>query len=124
MPPRTSSRKAAGLAALAELARPGVYEQLEQTGAALEAAIRESGAPVVINRVGSMLTPFFTSGPVTDYASATRSDTDAFARFARALLDAGVYPPPSQYEAWFASLAHTSGDLERTRLALASAAES
>lgn len=115
---------AAGLAALAELARPGVYEQLEQTGAALEAAIRESGAPVVINRVGSMLTPFFTSGPITDYASATRSDTDAFARFARALLDAGVYPPPSQYEAWFASLAHTSGDLDRTRLALASAAES
>ncbi len=113
---------AAGLAALAELARPGTYERLEATGAALEAAIEDSGAPVVVNRVGSMLTPFFAPGPITDYASATRADTDAFGAFARALLERGVYPPPSQFEAWMVSLAHEEADLELTRRALAEAA--
>ena len=66
---------AAGLAVLGELARPGVYARLEESGAALEAAIRDSGAPVSVNRVGSMLTPFFREGPVTDHAAATGSDT-------------------------------------------------
>jgi glutamate-1-semialdehyde 2,1-aminomutase len=112
---------AAGLAALAELARPGVYARLEEGGVALEAAIRDSGAPVVVNRVGSMLTPFFAPGPVTDYASATLSDTEAYGRLARGLLDAGVYPPPSQFEAWFVGLAHTPADLAATREALARA---
>jgi glutamate-1-semialdehyde 2,1-aminomutase len=113
---------AAGLAALAELADPAAYDQLEHMGGELEAAIVDSGAPVVVNRVGSMLTPFFGSGPFTDYASATRADTDAFGRFARSLLERGVYPPPSQFEAWFVSLAHTDADLDRTRDALAEAA--
>jgi glutamate-1-semialdehyde 2,1-aminomutase len=113
---------AAGIAALGELAAPGVYERLEEAGAALEAAIRESGAPVTMNRVGSMLTPFFTAGPVTDYASATRSDTDAYGRFARALLEAGVYPPPSQFEAWFVSLAHGPAELDVAREGLRRAA--
>lgn len=97
---------AAGLAALTELGRPGVYERLEQGGAALEAAIVASGAPVRINRVGSLLTPFFTADPVVDYASATASDTEAYGRFARALLAQGIYPPPSQFEAWFVGLTH------------------
>jgi glutamate-1-semialdehyde 2,1-aminomutase len=113
---------AAGLATLRELSRDGVYTRLEEGGAALEDALRESGAPIVMNRVGSMLTPFFCEGPVTDYASATTSDTEAYGRFARALLENGVYPPPSQFEAWFVGLAHTEADLSATRTALAAAA--
>ncbi len=113
---------AAGLAALGELADPRVYERLEATGAALESAIGESGAPIVTNRVGSMLTAFFTDGPVTDYASALTSDTELYGRFACALLDRGVYPPPSQFEAWFVSSAHGDGELRATRDALAGAA--
>ena len=76
----------------------------------------------MVNRVGSMLTPFFTSGPVTDYASATASDTAAYGRFARALLDKGVYPPPSQFEAWFTGLTHGDAEFDRTREALRRAA--
>ena len=113
---------AAGLATLRALAQPDVYARLEEGGAALEDALRTSGLPVRVNRVGSMLTPFFCAGPVTDYASATRSDTEAYGRFARALLDNGVYPPPSQFEAWFVGLAHTDEDLAATRTALAAAA--
>ncbi len=112
----------AGLATLGELARPEVYERLEESGAALEEAIGASGLPVVVNRVGSMLTPFFTDAPVTDYASATRSDTTAYGRFARALLEHGVYPPPSQFEAWFTGLTHGEVELARTREALTRAA--
>ncbi len=111
-----------GLATLCELARPGVYDRLEESGAALEDALRASGAPVVINRVGSMLTPFFTTGAVTNYAEATGCDTAAYGRFARALLDRGVYLPPSQFEAWFTGLAHTDADLAHTRQVLAEAA--
>ena len=112
----------AGLATLSELARPGVYERLEESGAELEHALLASGLPVVVNRIGSMLTPFFTDGPVTDYASATRSDTTAYGHFARALLDAGVYPPPSQFEAWFTGLTHGQAELTHTREALRRAA--
>jgi glutamate-1-semialdehyde 2,1-aminomutase len=112
---------AAGLAVLGELAAEGVYERLEESGAALETAIRESGAPVTINRVGSMLTPFFTADPVTDYAGATACDTAAYGAFARGLLAAGVYPPPSQFEAWFTGLAHDATTLADTREALARA---
>ncbi len=114
---------AAGLAVLGELAREGVYERLEEGGRALEAAIRDSGAPVTVNRVGSMLTPFFTEGPVVDHASATTSDADAYGRFARALLEAGAYPPPSQFEAWFVGLAHGDEEMRLAREALARAAE-
>jgi glutamate-1-semialdehyde 2,1-aminomutase len=111
----------AGLATLRALTRPGVYERLEEGGAALEDAIRESGAPVTVNRIGSMLTPFFTEGPVVDYASATRCDTGAYGRLARGLLDHGVYPPPSQFEAWFVSLAHGDAEIAATRKALKAA---
>ena len=113
---------AAGLAVLAELARDGVYARLEERGAELEDALRASGAPVTINRVGSMLTPFFAEGPVIDHAGATRSDTAAYGAFARALLDGGVYPPPSQFEAWFVGLGHGDAELAAAREAFARAA--
>jgi glutamate-1-semialdehyde 2,1-aminomutase len=114
---------AAGLAVLAELAGEGAYARLEEGGEALEDALRHSGAPVTVNRVGSMLTPFFTQGPVVDHASATTSDTAAYGAFARALLDAGAYPPPSQFEAWFVGLAHGQAQMGEAREALARAAE-
>ena len=113
---------AAGLAVLGEIAGDGVYARLEERGAELEDALRASGAPVTINRVGSMLTPFFAEGPVIDHAAATRSDTAAYGAFARALLDGGVYPPPSQYEAWFVGLGHGDGELAAAREAFARAA--
>jgi len=100
----------AGLAVICRLAAEGTYEQLEENGARLEELIAASGAPVTIQRVGSMLTPFFTDAPVTNYAEATACDTNAYARLARGLLAHGVYPPPSQFEAWFTSTLH--GDAE------------
>ena len=109
---------AAGLAALGELHGDEIWNHLEETSAALEETIVASGAPVTVNRVGAMMTAFFTSEPVTDYASATRSDTDAFGAFARDLLAAGVYPPPSQFEAWFVSAAHDDSHIALTGAAL------
>ncbi len=115
---------AAGLAVLDALGRDGTYDRLDEAGAALEDAVRASGAPVTINRVGSILTPFFTPDPVVDYATATASDTDAYGRFARALLAAGVYPPPSQFEAWFMGLTHGDAEIRVLRDGLARAADS
>jgi glutamate-1-semialdehyde 2,1-aminomutase len=66
------------------------------------------------NRVGSMFTWFFTPGPVTDWESASKSDTEAFGRFFRNMLDGGVYLPPSQYEAAFLSAAHSEEDITKT----------
>jgi glutamate-1-semialdehyde 2,1-aminomutase len=111
----------AGLAVMCRLAEPGTYERLEENGARLEQVIIDSGAPVTINRVGSMLTPFFTDTPVTDYAGATSCDTDMYARVARALIDRGIYPPPSQYEAWFTSTLHGDAEFAATAEALAGA---
>jgi glutamate-1-semialdehyde 2,1-aminomutase len=67
-----------------------------------------------VNAVGSMITPFFTSVRVRDFESAVTSDTQAFGVFFRAMLNAGVYLPPSQFEAWFVSAAHTQRDIEKT----------
>ncbi len=107
---------AAGLATMEILSRPGTYERLEQLsarlGEGLLAAAKDAGVPACVNRVGSMLTLFFTAGPVTDYASAKTSDTETFARFFRAMRERGVFLPPSQYEAMFVSLAHTDADLD------------
>ena len=119
---------AAGIACLKELARPGAYERLEATSAALcqgiAAAAREASVPLTLNRVGSMWTAFFTADPVYDYVSAKRADTQRFGRFFHALLDRGVYLPPSQFEAAFVSLAHGEAEvrhtLEAVRQALAS----
>jgi glutamate-1-semialdehyde 2,1-aminomutase len=101
---------AAGIATLQELARPGTYERLETISKrltdAVAAAARAADVPVTLNRVGSMWTAFFSATPVFDYPSAKRSDAASFGRFFHALLDHGVYLPPSQYEAAFVSLAH------------------
>ncbi len=109
---------AAGLATLRELSRPGVYEALEAKGARLEAGLRAAlnrhEVPAQVNRVGSLMTLFFTDAPVTDYASARKCDTERYARFFHALLDAGVYFPPSQFEAAFVSLAHSDADIDAT----------
>jgi len=107
---------AAGLTTLRALADPAVYARLERAGAALEAGLvdgaRASSIPLTVNRVGSMLTGFFTDGPVTDYASAKRANTERYARFFHAMLDRGVFLAASQFEAAFISLAHSDADLE------------
>ena len=108
----------AGIATLDLLDEPGTYEKLEAASAklqaGLEAAARAAGVPAVVNRVGSMLTAFFTDRPVTNYASATIADTKRYAAFHRAMLDRGVYLAPSQFEALFVSTAHSPAIIERT----------
>jgi glutamate-1-semialdehyde 2,1-aminomutase len=108
---------AAGLATLRALAAPGVYARLDRMGGRLEEGLRRAagatGAPLTVNRVGSMLTAFFTAEPVTDYASAKRADTTRYARFFHAMLERSIYLAPSQFEAAFVSLAHTDTDLDR-----------
>jgi glutamate-1-semialdehyde 2,1-aminomutase len=109
---------AAGVATLALLREPNVYERLESLAArlaeGLAGAAAAAGVPYTINRVGSMFTGFFCAGPVTDYASARAADTARYARFFHALLEAGVYLAPSQFEAGFVSLAHTDDDIDAT----------
>jgi glutamate-1-semialdehyde 2,1-aminomutase len=116
---------AAGIATLRALKRPGVYARLEETSARLEEGLRraasEAGAPVEINRAGSMFTVFFTSTPVTDFRSARTSDAFRYGKFFHALLDRGVYLAPSQFEACFVSLAHTRRDINATIRAAAEA---
>jgi glutamate-1-semialdehyde 2,1-aminomutase len=106
---------AAGLATLRALQTPGTYERLEALGARVERdvveAARAAGVPVTVNRVGSMLTVFFTDGPVTDYSSAKRADTTRYARYFHAMREGGVFLAPSQFEAAFVSLAHRDEDL-------------
>ncbi len=109
---------AAGLKTLEVLRRPGTYERLEHLGQRLAAGLLEqakrAGVPLTVNRVGSMLTAFFNPGPITDYASAKKSDTGLFAGFFRSLLDRGVYFPPSQFETMFLSTSHSDEDIDRT----------
>ena len=110
---------AAGLATLRTLQQtPGIFEQLEANGALLDeglaGAAQRAGVAVTINRVGSMFTVFFTSSPVTDFDSASNSDTDRFARFFRGMLNAGIYLPCSQFEAAFLSAAHGQAELDKT----------
>ena len=101
-----------------ELLDAKAYERLETAGARLESGIQkalaETGTTAVVQRVGSMLTLFFHAGPVSDFRAALGSDTARFGRFHAALLEAGVYFPPSQFEAAFLSLAHTDDDVDRT----------
>jgi glutamate-1-semialdehyde 2,1-aminomutase len=107
----------AGLATLEELT-PAVYETLEQRGAALEAGLTASlaqhGVRGVVQRVGGMLTLFFHAGPVHSWTEAAQSDTARFGAWHRALIEGGVYWPPSQFEAAFLSAAHTESDIART----------
>jgi len=118
---------AAGIATVRLLREPKVYSRLEQLAAQLESSLAEAaeraGVPYETNRVGSMLTGFFTDTPVTDYRSAKRADTARYGRFFHAMLDGGVYLAPSQFEAGFVSLAHTEEDIARTAEAARAAFE-
>ena len=108
---------AAGIATL-ELLDSAVYEKLEALGTALEVGLadllRRHGVAGVVQRVGSMLTLFFSVDRVTDYTSACKADRTRFARWHRGLLEQGVYWPPSQLEAAFISAAHTRADVDQT----------
>jgi glutamate-1-semialdehyde 2,1-aminomutase len=107
----------AGLWSLDHLSA-GLYRRLAAMGARLASgladAAREAGVALQVNAIGSVLTPFFTSGPVRDYASALTADRSQYAAFFRGMLARGIYPPPSQFEGWFLSAAHTPRDIERT----------
>jgi glutamate-1-semialdehyde 2,1-aminomutase len=115
----------AGIETLRLLKKEGVYDLLEEKAAYLcteaERIARSSKTPTYLSRVGSMFCIFFTPGPVSDYASAKESDTEAFRRYFWALLEQGIYVAPSQFEAGFVSLAHTDEDMETTLAALRSA---
>jgi len=108
---------AAGLWSLAELS-PKLYKRLATLGARLAGgladAARDAGVAMQVNAFGSLVTPFFTSQPVRDLRSALSCDTSRYAAFFRGLLARGIYPPPSQFEAWFISGAHTERDIEIT----------
>ena len=108
---------AAGKATLAQLDK-AAYERLEETSArlaqGLAGAAREAGVPVQVNRVGSMFTVFFSPEPVFDARSARACDTRRFGRFFHAMLEGGVYLPPSQFESAFVSVVHSDDDVEQT----------
>jgi glutamate-1-semialdehyde 2,1-aminomutase len=107
----------AGLWALKNLG-PTLYRSLARRGAMLASgladAARDAGVPLQVNAFGSVLTPFFTSTPVRDYQSALAANTGAYATFFQGMLKRGIYPPPSQFEAWFLSAAHTDTHIRKT----------
>ena len=109
---------AAGLATLRTLIESDPYGQLESSAATIADGLRASasnhGIPLQVNRTGSMLTAFFGAAPVSDYASAVASNTGQFATFFHAMLQRGVYLPPSQFEAWFVSVTHTELEISHT----------
>ena len=111
----------AGIETLRLLEDPGFYERLEERAKQLEEGLGElatrSGIALQCQRVGSMFTPFFTKNGVTSYQTARAADTDRYGRFFRAMLEGGVYLPPSQFEAGFLSDAHSTAEIEATLLA-------
>jgi glutamate-1-semialdehyde 2,1-aminomutase len=113
---------AAGLATLREL-DGAAYERLAALTESLAGALREAAGdrPVQIVSVCGLVTPFFSAEPVRDFAGAAACDLDAYGRFCRALLERGIYPPASQFEAWFVSLAHDEPAIARTADAAAEA---
>ena len=115
----------AGLTILKLLKATKPYNELDRLGANLERGLRdaaaEAGVPATVNRVGSMLTAFFTETPVTDWPSARQSDTNRYARFFRAMLEERVYLAPSQFECAFVSLSHTDDLIDKTIAAARSA---
>ena len=110
----------AGLWALKRLT-PKLYKDLARRGSMLASGFadtaRAARVPLQVNAFGSLVTPFFTSSPVRDYDSALAADTTAYAVFFRGMLARGIYPPPSQFEAWFLSAAHTDRQIAQTILA-------
>ncbi len=109
---------AAGVATMREMLASGQYEVLRSKTALLAEGINDAvartGSECVVNHVTSMLTLFFTPEQVVDMDTATAADHDRFARFFRAMLESGIYIPPSPFEAWFVSMAHSESDIERT----------
>ncbi len=121
---------AGGMATLEIMREDGAYDVLERRSAMLAEGIidgaRKAGVPIAMNRVGSMLTPFFMNADgeeVTNFTQATSGNAAAFKQFFHAMLDNGVHIPPSQYEAWFVSLAHADKHIEQTIAAAESAFE-
>ena len=108
----------AGVVTLTELQQPGTYDRLEALARRLTAGLEEvftrTEVPATINRVGSMFTSFFAPGPVHTFAQVEQSDVGRYGRYFHAMLEAGVYLAPSQFEAGFVSLAHTKEDIDRT----------
>jgi glutamate-1-semialdehyde 2,1-aminomutase len=115
---------AAGIATLDVLARPGTWERAEafagSVAEAIEARAAAAGVPVTVQRVGTMLTPFFTSAPVRDFTAARRTNRAAYNAFFHAMLDGGVYLPPSAFEAGFTSAIHGQAELAAVEAALTS----
>jgi glutamate-1-semialdehyde 2,1-aminomutase len=113
---------AAGLATLEALARPGIWQRAadwaDRAASAMATAAERAGVPLMVQRVGTMFTPFFTAGPVRTFAEAKRTDRVAYSRFFHAMLEGGVYLPPSAFEASFASTVHGDGELEVLNSAL------
>ncbi len=109
---------AAGLTQLRLLKELNPYQELDEKGRILEEGFnqisKEIGIPIVVNRVGSMITVFFTDKEVVDFSTAKTSDTKRFAKFFRCMIKKGIYLPASQFEAFFLSTAHTKKDLEET----------
>jgi glutamate-1-semialdehyde 2,1-aminomutase len=111
---------AAGCAMLRQLrdGKAEIYPKIDKLSGELvegvAAAAKDAGAKLTSNRVGSMFTWFFTPDPVTNWESASKSDTEAFGKFFRSMLDQGIYLPPSQYEAAFLGAAHTQQDIQKT----------
>jgi glutamate-1-semialdehyde 2,1-aminomutase len=108
---------AAGVATLGELRKPGFYEALEKKAESFAAELvtlaNKYSVPTVQNRVGSAITTFFTSEPVTDFTSAMKSDAEKYGLFYREMLHEGIYLAPSQFEAMFVSAAHSDDDLNK-----------
>ena len=109
---------AAGIATLDELSKPGVYEGLQAKTDKLADGVLDvfgkAGIPAVINRACGLMTVFFTGNDVTDMASASATDRESFGAFFHGMVDNGVYLPPSQFEAWFLSTAHSDADIAET----------
>jgi glutamate-1-semialdehyde 2,1-aminomutase len=109
----------AGLTMLNELKNtPSIYSELDQKGARIEKSLNDileaKNIPHRINRVGSMLSIFFTSDDVTDFDAASKTDTDIFKKFFHHMLNSGIYLPPSAFESWFISNALTAQDIQQT----------
>lgn len=108
----------AGLATLPILETPGFYDAMnrrtQRLAEGFRSALKEAGVTGQVNVAGSLLTLFFCEQPVRNYDDAKKSDTQRFAKFFQAMLERGVFLPPSQYEALFVSAAHTDSDIDRT----------
>lgn len=116
---------AAGLATLEVLGDPAVWRRAadwaEQAGTMITSAAERAGIPVTVQRVGTMFTVFFSGSPVRTFAEAKQTDREEYSRFFHAMLEAGIYLPPSAYEAAFTSAAHGHRELDQLESALGSA---